>query len=249
MTTERTTTAPEAKAIARRKRGATYVGVASHRTMVRRLSAIIDAASPEQVAAGLSWYDRFYVLAATLADRHGVSTEDAAGVLAILSPRCSVGTSVVVADRLLASYVANGPDTARWVGGVLPANVERAVDHLLGDDRALAMDPGTLTPARKVRSFARNILGDGNAVTVDVWATRAAGSTLEQPSGGAYVAIAEAYRAVARRYGWSARDTQAVVWCAVRSDIDAAAELDALQWALETAPATVVADAPMASVV
>ena len=247
---------PEARAVKRRRAGARYAGTLTHRTMVDRLRAVVDGATDDQVDAGLTWYARYRVLSATLADRHGVTTEDAAAVLSILSPQCSVATSVLVADRVMGAFRAGGPEIAMDVpsGGVLPANIATAVRWLGGDREPMAMDDGTtLSDSRKTRSFFRNIMGSEDDVTVDTWATSAAGCTLEQPRGGAYVAIAEAYRATARRYGWAPRELQAVVWCAVRVDIDAAAELDALQSWLVSAPVPGMpgprVDASMASAV
>ncbi len=219
--------------------------------MVRRLVRIVDGATPEQWQDGVLWYARFKALAGQLADRNGVTCEDATAVLAILSPQCSVATSVVVSDRLLAAWSAGGAAAALRVRGVLPKNIERAVDRLSGDTRATDIDVDGFTPSRKVRSFFADIRGDLDAVTVDTWATRAVGGTMDQPKGGAYVAVAEAYRSVARRFDIAPRDLQAVVWCAVRSDIDAGAELDALAGWLADAPAASVPGVPaaMASVV
>ena len=205
--------------------------------MVRNLTTILESATAEQWSAGLAWYARFQALAADLAERHGVTVDEAAGVLAIVSPRVTVGTSVAIADDILGAWVAGGQTAAASVGGGLGERIDAAARWLAGDARPLALDAdGRLSSSRKVRSFYRNIMGDPDAVTVDVWATRAAGATIEQPSGGGYVLVAEAYRTVARRFGVSPRDVQAVVWCAVRSDIDAAEELAALRASLAATP-------------
>ena len=245
--------AAERAAVRRVRNGKRYSGLASHRTMVRRLSAVLDGATADQWDAGMGWYARFAGLADVLAERHGVSAEDGAAVLAILSPQCSVGTSVMVADALLGAWSAGGSSAALAVRGVIGTNIVRAVAWLEGDRRATDLDVGEFTRARKVRSFFVNILGDPDAVTVDVWATRAVGGELDQPEGGGYVAVAEAYRSVARRYGIAPREAQAVAWCAVRTDIDAAAELDALTAAVRSLPVPAVpsvwADPSMASVV
>jgi hypothetical protein len=77
----------------------------------------------------------------------------------------------------------------------------------------------------KVRSFYRNITGDTEAVTVDVWAHRAAlgditlhanrSSSLLR-NGKRYRAIANAYRQVAPDYGLRPSEFQAATWVAVR---------------------------------
>lgn len=214
-----------------------YRYVPTQETMVRRLVRAYSAASQGQRAAGLAWYGRFGDIAGALAARHGVSFEDAAGVLAIVSPRVTVAASVMLAESVLVEWRGS-----RRLGECkgLNANIVKAWAWLDGDRGVLDLDSDGLTRARKVRSFYANITGDSVAVTVDVWAARAAGwrGGDKFPQGGAYVAIAGAYRAAARRCGVSPRELQAVVWCVTRSDIDAGRELAAIGGSL-TADVTV----------
>lgn len=207
---------------------ATFKYVPARQTMVRRLEKAYFAASQQQRAAGMAWYGRFGDVARALAGRHGVSFDDAAGVLAIVSPRVTVAASVMLADTVLAEHATGARRLGVCKG--LNANVLAAWRWLDGDRSGLALDVDGLTRARKVRSFYANITGDVDAVTVDVWAARAAGwrGGDRFPVGGAYVAIADAYRVAARRCGVSPRELQAVVWCVTRSDIDAGAELSAI---------------------
>lgn len=204
-----------------------YRYVPTQQTMVRRLVRAYSAASHNEREAGLAWYGRFGDIARALAGRHGVSFDDAAGVLAIVSPRVTVAASVILADSVLVEWRG-----ARRLGGCkgLDANIVKAWAWLDGDRSVLDLDVDGLTRARKVRSFYANIVGDVGAVTVDVWAARAAGwrGGKKFPEGGAYVAIAGAYRASARRCGVSPRELQAVVWCVTRSDVDAGRELAAI---------------------
>ena len=231
---------------AKRARERKYAGIPSYRTMVRRLNALLASASDEQWDAGMGWYPTFAGVADILAERHSVTFDQAAGVLAILSPRTSVATSVIVADRVLGAWHESGDASARMVPGVIGENVDRAVDFLAGRRYAVDMDQGrTLTEARKVRSFYRNVTGDPDPVTVDTWALAAVGSDRDVVRGGAYVAVAEAYRTVARRHGITPRECQAVAWCAVRTDVDAAEELWTLAELLRTSP---VAAAPVVPV-
>lgn len=208
--------------------------VPTRRTMVGRLVKAYSSASHDQRAAGLAWYGRFGDVARSLAVRHGVSFDDAAGVLAIVSPRVTVAASVMLADTVLREHASGRRRLGVCKG--LNANVLAAWRWLDGDRSGLALDVGGLTRARKVRSFYANITGDVGAVTVDVWAARAAGwrGGDRFPQGGAYVAIADAYRAAARRCGVSPRELQAVVWCVTRSDVDAGRELAAIAGWLDT---------------
>lgn len=83
----------------------------------------------------------------------------------------------------------------------------------------------------KVRAFYANITGDADAVTVDVWAVRAArGDQACVPDGRGrlryaddgtvsareYREYADVYRRAARRLGVTPRECQAAVWVAVR---------------------------------
>jgi hypothetical protein len=74
----------------------------------------------------------------------------------------------------------------------------------------------------KVRAFYANIMGDTDAVTVDVWAARVAtgltGKAAERAIGTAkrYADVADAYRHAARILGVTPREVQAATWVAAR---------------------------------
>lgn len=220
----------ETAAVSRARSGFRWAGILTVRTMTDRIVRTVQSATDKQLQDGTRWYRRFAMVAADLADRHGVTIEQAAAVLAIVSPRISVSGSVTMADRILAN-VAAGRDPRHGVPG-LSERVDAAGRWLEGDTGPLDLDTDGLSSSRKVRSFFRNIMGDTDAVTVDVWAARVAGATVEQPSGGGYVAVAHAYRLAAARLDMTPRQVQAVAWCVVRSDIDAGAELEAIRQAV-----------------
>jgi len=69
-----------------------------------------------------------------------------------------------------------------------------------------------------VRAFYAAIMGDENAVTVDVWAARAAEGERNDvaPKGARIVAIIDAYRTAAAILGVSPRECQAAVWVYTR---------------------------------
>jgi hypothetical protein len=78
----------------------------------------------------------------------------------------------------------------------------------------------------KTSRFARNIMGDMDAATVDVWMMRAAYGERDvprssdgipaAPTGRRYLMIERAIRAAARRCGTTAAQLQAVTWILVR---------------------------------
>ena len=210
-----------------------YKGLPSRRAMVRRVERRLDKATDEQRYAGARWYGRFGVVARLLAERNGVDLRQAAGVLAIVSPRVSVGASVWLADAILAAWSSGRPVVGAPNVKGLGERIGASARFLDGDEGPVALDAdGRLTSSRKVRSFFANTVGDVDAVTVDVWMARALGFRGDQPEGGAYVSCAEAVRTVARRRGMTPREVQATVWCVERADIDAAGELESLIWAL-----------------
>ena len=69
----------------------------------------------------------------------------------------------------------------------------------------------------KTRAFARNISGDREAVTVDVWACRVAGIDETKLSRvGVYEAVAQAYRDAASVKGVDPATMQATTWVTAR---------------------------------
>jgi hypothetical protein len=75
-----------------------------------------------------------------------------------------------------------------------------------------------------VNAFARNIAGDWNEVTIDMWAFRAACGDLAIEKylarKGAYETVAEAYRIAAKKFGIAPAQMQAIVWVAIRGRAD-----------------------------
>lgn len=172
-------------------------------TVVRRILRTFDAATPSDIESGATWYDEAGDLARTLADRHNLSVEEVAGVIAALSPRTTWSRNVAGTIALL----EHGGDEARRFG-CIGANV----------DRAEGVIQGVPLNGPKTRAFAANIAGDREAVTVDVWACRVADldETLLSRKG-AYDAVAHAYRLAARRRGVDPATMQATTWVVARN--------------------------------
>ncbi len=168
-------------------------------TVVRRILRTFDAATASDVESGARWYDEAGDLAASLAATHGIEVETAAGVISALSPRTPWSRNVAGAVALLATNEAPG---------CIGANVDRAREVLAG---------ASLNGPKTAR-FARNIAGDRESVTVDVWACRVADLD-ENALGrkGAYEAIEHAYRLAARRRGVDPATMQATTWIVARN--------------------------------
>ena len=173
----------------------------------REIAARIDRATPAQYESALSWYADAREIAVTIADALGISVPAGAGILSALSPRCPWSRNVA-----LALDYAHGREVR-----TLGANL-RKCDAIVAHDRA-GRDPLAVfgDSAPKTGAFARNIAGDLESVTVDVWALRAAGVTdRDTPTIVQYREIAEAYARVSRERGLSPAVGQALAWIVER---------------------------------
>lgn len=175
----------------------------------RRIARAYRDASAADRAAGLEWYARADAAADDIGRRYGIDRVRAAGIIAALSPRQQWAANVRAAERVAAA-AANGDDAPPKVG--LGSNVAKAWRIAQG------ADPADVLGGPKVRAFFANITGDLRAVTVDVWAARAAYGRADAPvpAGRRYDRLAAAYRDVADRFGVAPRDLQAAVWIHVR---------------------------------
>ncbi len=181
----------------------------STRATVDRIVGIWELATPSDVEAGATWYaDAHDVVDAIVAARPDLSREHAAAVIAHLSPRTPWGRNVAGAMALV---------TTGSAPGCLGANVRRASNALESSNPL-----GTLK-GPKIRRFALNILGDREAVTVDVWAARVAlGERFDDPElllsrVGVFDAVEHAYRLAARRVGVDPTTMQATTWIVARN--------------------------------
>ena len=173
------------------------------------------AAAPHEIDRGREWYAECRAVCEALSAGTSYSLETAAAVFAILSPRISYQQNIDAAAAVLAAHAAGaGPDAV--VIPALGANTRKAFAILQGADNG--------RPARvsgpKVSAFWRAILGDTDAVTLDVWAYRAAVARDIVTRVSERAAVLEAYRRAAAAVGESPRDLQAIVWCHVRGAHD-----------------------------
>ena len=177
--------------------------------MIARIVHAFDNASASDMAEGERWYDTARLTAAALAAGTNLSVEQAAGVIAALSPRVRWETNVAAAARMIsdAGRTKRMPSVAGY-----NRNCEKAWAIANG------ASPFDVLGGPKVTAFHANICGDENAVTIDVWAARAAEgvTNMRAPSGKRYTALADAYRMAARARNVSPMVMQATVWVYVR---------------------------------
>jgi hypothetical protein len=178
---------------------------------VARIRSAFLAATPAERAEGKAWYPHALRQAEIIAaDSGAVTTAQAVGIIAALSPRIFWRTNVAAA-RAVAFAVARGDSDCPRV----------QTEERKAAAWSIARSPGhplEILSGPKVRAFFANISGDERAVTVDAWAARASEGT-DDPPGltlKRYGAIADAYREAADALGEPPREVQATVWIAIR---------------------------------
>lgn len=190
-------------------------GLGGFEHCITRILGYWNRATAADAVAGASWYgeDSGAVLRELVAAGAPSLAHAAAGV-SHLSPRTSWKRNVGGARLLF----TEGPEAAAAMG-CMAANVARAAASMVSDEPLDTFGPD----AHKTRAFARNLLGDRDAVTVDVWAARVAmglgGRDAEKilKRAGVYAAIAAAYREAAKRAGTDATTMQATTWIVARN--------------------------------
>jgi len=165
---------------------------------VRTVMALCE---PRHIEEGLSWYREALALAAEL---DPINPSQAVGVLAALSPLTSWPLNVRRAREVYATGTTGG----------LPANVAKA-ERIFRGETATDVLGGA-----KVTAFYANIMGDDSKVTIDRHAidvacgrpmTDAERAIAIRGKAG-YNRLADIYREVAVEFGYTASQTQAIVW-------------------------------------
>lgn len=164
-------------------------------------------ATAADLREGLEWYNRAERHAAALAAGTEFTVRETAAVIAALSPRVSWPGNADGA-RLMVTAATGARRNPPTVAG-FPANRDKAWRILHHED------PADVLGGPKVTSFFANITGDLDAVTVDVWAARAAGME-DALTPKRYEQIADAFREVAKLLDIAPRDVQACVWVCIR---------------------------------
>lgn len=169
--------------------------------MTERLVAHFEEADVETESLGGAWYRESRRTARALAQKHGVYTSTAAGVIAALSPRMRWASNVALADAVLGG---------EEVVGVFARNLAKA--RRIADGES----PGQVLGGPKVTAFYRAIMGDQESAVVDVWMYRAADIDPKTATKKDYELVADALRKGAAYIGIATADFQAVIWTHVR---------------------------------
>jgi hypothetical protein len=168
------------------------------------------SATEEQIQAGETWYQVARDAAKEFAEKYGVTYRCAAGVIAVLSPRQRWPQNKLDAQAILRA-ASSGSELMPTVSAY-GSNARKAWRIAKGEQ------PTRVLGGPKVNAFYRNICGDYNGVTVDVWAARVAEPYNHHFAGREkdYAVIAEAYKTVADRLDTWPAFVQAVCWVTVR---------------------------------
>lgn len=184
--------------------------VPTHDNMVMRLKAHFNSATERDIQQGETWYDDAREIADALAIGTGYSVEQTASVIAVLSPNVAWKENVEAALLAVEGHF-NGVPHNRWRGAGYGENKIKASAILDGD----------LTRLRgpKVTNFARGILGDTEACTIDIWMLRSIGCDDKMNvTPKRWLAINAAIREAATDCGYDVRTFQAIVWSKIRNE-------------------------------
>lgn len=178
---------------------------AEHRHMRDRLIRRYVEATGATIMAGRQWYPAAESVVAELSNQYGIGRPTVAAVIAVLSPQTRWRQNITAARAVLEGELS----TAR--AHCYGSNVLKAV--------ALLGNPGgtPILGGPKVSAFWANLVGSREAVTVDVWAARAATDRdVKSLKRARYERIARAYKAAADIVGETPREFQAIIWLATR---------------------------------
>lgn len=167
---------------------------------MKRASTLYQRASADAIRNGLEWYPATRLWCREMAERYGVGIDTTAAILAVLSQRKRWRENKLAAVQALKGtpYAAMG-------------QMRRKVQRLLNGE-----NPAHVVTGPKIRSFWKAIMGDQDAVVLDVWMLKAYGETKKTLTPKQYERLADRLRRDAKRLGIAPSVYQATVWVEIR---------------------------------
>lgn len=156
------------------------------------------SASIAEIMQAAEWYTEAQSIAREMATRYNETLDSVACVIAAFSPRTKWSQNLLNAERFLAGENV----------GALTNNISMAGKGLHDGFAALK--------GRKTNSFAHNIAGYLDYVTVDVWMIRAAGYDRNDANKGMYDLISSVVTDLANDAGIAPAQMQALIWIRIR---------------------------------
>jgi len=168
-----------------------------------RYNEFIAESSLCQIMQAAEWYSEAQAFALQLSTRYNVTLDTAAGVIAAFSPRTKWAQNVLNAELFLMGE--NVPALGNNIRMATKVQYEESISALKG---------------RKTNSFAHNIAGDMDKVTIDVWMIRAAGYDRLDANKGMYNLMESVVIDLANEYNIKPAQAQALIWIRVRGSHD-----------------------------
>lgn len=183
------------------------------------LPKAIDALKTPALDQAVRWYS----------DRCGDVTYRMMKVSGMNEWQCCVILAALSANTAWDVNVTRAIKAAEYIGGrdvPFPGGTKYHVDNILWAGANPKHDTARMLTGRKTRNFAKAIYGDEAAVTVDLWICKAAnltkrdGNPVKRPTDAQYDIAETAIDQISQEIGLSPRDTQALIWIAVRGSAD-----------------------------
>ena len=173
----------------------------------KNLRAWYAQSTDDERAEGLDWYPSARREVARIACDYRLPNRMVAHVIAALSPRNKWERNLADAEAFVAAFLENRPMPS---ANTFSSN-RRSAWRVLHENAEAT--------GRKVSSFAANLTGDDDTLTVDTWTIRAAtGGRVDTVQNlTEYREVARAYVAVARELGLTPASLQAIIWIAIRN--------------------------------
>ena len=180
----------------------------NQKAQVRRILAIYERATPQDLSEGMGWYEAANTYAEGLSEKYGLTVRQSAGIIAALSPQVSWSQNLILADGLAAG---------KNVG---------ALGRSLAKAKAIRDEPDTdplaILGGKKVRAFYGCILEPGMSldVCIDRHAFDLAEGRIRNSEEdrhrldrvGVYEQVATSYRVCAKALDVMPHQVQAVTW-------------------------------------
>lgn len=176
--------------------------------MVQNIAHVYSLATDSERLDGAAWYPNAHSIVVEWADFYGRSIANVACIVAALSPQVEWSRNLIIAEDILRGWQPS-------IGGSILRFVRTA--ERIRDERATDTEH-YFAQGCKVRSFAANLAGNWQIVTVDTHGAQiAAGdpaANLRVDTWKRYEPVARAYVDAATRIRIEPATLQATVWLA-----------------------------------
>lgn len=185
--------------------------------IIENLRTYIQAATAQEIAAGLSWYKEAQEFTEQTAKKYSLDPYRVAGVISALSPNNKWERNKLDALTVVKAHLAGiGPESVKVC--TYNANKAKAFEIIRGNTEITAKSP-------KTHSFAMNVgLNSPEHITVDKWHLRACVATasegvqecMESCTAVQYRRVEALTAALAAETGYKGYELQAIIWVTIK---------------------------------